>query len=237
MDTPPDIYADAYTYIVIIFAGSGATVFYNLVSGVLRALGDSRTPLYFLILSSLINVGLDLLFIIPFQMGVAGAAYAHGYRTGGFRAALPAVYAAAVSDPQAPPGRLATAQKLVRPAFETGVADGAAVLHTAVGIMVLQKALNSFGSNTIAAYTAASKVEQLATQPLQTLGITMATYCGQNLGAGRIDRIRRGVVRSVQICVVCCLACGLLVVFGGRFFVGCSWKGISRRWWSRRSSI
>ena len=68
-------------------------------------------------------------------------------------------------------------------------------------------------------------MEQLATQPLQTLGITMATYCGQNLGAGRIDRIRRGVVRSVQICVVCCLACGLLVVFGGRFFVGLFLEG------------
>ena len=91
---------------------------------------------------------------------------------------------------------------------------------TAIGVMVLQKAINAFGSTTIAAYTAASKVEMLATQPLQTLGITMATYCGQNLGAGKISRIRRGVVRSLQICAVCCAACALLVVLGGRFFVG-----------------
>ena len=76
MQTPANIYDDAYAYIVVIFAGTGATIFYNLLSGVLRALGDSRTPLYFLILSSVINVALDLVFILVFGMGVAGAAYA-----------------------------------------------------------------------------------------------------------------------------------------------------------------
>ena len=76
MQTPANIYDDAYAYIVVIFAGTGAIIFYNLLSGVLRALGDSRTPLYFLILSSVINVALDLVFILVFGMGVAGAAYA-----------------------------------------------------------------------------------------------------------------------------------------------------------------
>ena len=220
MDTPPDIYRDAHTYILIIFAGTGATVFYNLVSGILRALGDSKTPLYFLILSSLINVGLDLLFVITFRMGVAGAAYA-------------TVIAQVVS------GLLCLVYMLRRYSILRFCLDdwrfrkNWSLLHlkiglpmafqfsiTAIGVMVLQKAINAFGSTTIAAYTAASKVEMLATQPLQTLGITMATYCGQNLGAGKISRIRRGVVRSLQICAVCCAACALLVVLGGRFFVG-----------------
>lgn len=225
MDTPPDIYADAYTYIVIIFAGSGATVFYNLVSGVLRALGDSRTPLYFLILSSLINVGLDLLFIIPFQMGVAGAAYATviAQVVSGLLCLLYMLRRYPILKLRRDDWRLRKSWCVQH--LKLGLPMALQFSITAVGIIVLQKALNSFGSNTIAAYTAASKVEQLATQPLQTLGITMATYCGQNLGAGRIDRIRRGVVRSVQICVVCCLACGLLVVFGGRFFVGLFLEG------------
>ncbi len=225
MDTPSDIYQDAYTYIVIIFAGTGATVFYNLVSGILRALGDSKTPLYFLILSSLINVGLDLLFIITFRMGVAGASYA-------------TVIAQVVS------GLLCLVYMLRRYPILRFCRDDWrfrkewSLLHlkiglpmafqfsiTAIGVMVLQKAINAFGSTTIAAYTAASKVEMLATQPLQTLGITMATYCGQNLGAGKINRIRRGVVRSLQICAVCCAVCGLLVVLGGRFFVGLFLEG------------
>lgn len=225
MQTPANIYEDAYAYIVVIFAGTGATIFYNLLSGVLRALGDSRTPLYFLILSSVINVALDLVFILVFGMGVAGAAYATviAQVVSGLLCLLYMLRRYPILKLRRDDWRLRKSWCVQH--LKLGLPMALQFSITAVGIMVLQKALNSFGSNTIAAYTAASKVEQLATQPLQTLGITMATYCGQNLGAGRIDRIRRGVVRSVQICVVCCLACGLLVVFGGRFFVGLFLEG------------
>ena len=225
LNTPEHIIGDSLSYLRVSFGGLIVVMVYNMLASVLRALGDSRTPLYFLILSSLINVGLDLLFIIPFQMGVAGAAYATviAQVVSGLLCLLYMLRRYPILKLRRDDWRLRKSWCVQH--LKLGLPMALQFSITAVGIMVLQKALNSFGSNTIAAYTAASKVEQLATQPLQTLGITMATYCGQNLGAGRIDRIRRGVVRSVQICVVCCLACGLLVVFGGRFFVGLFLEG------------
>ena len=227
MDTPSDIAGDAYAYIVVIFAGTGASVFYNLLSGILRALGDSKTPLYFLILSSVVNVILDLVFILCFSMGVAGAAWATVVAQV-ISGLLCLVYMAR----RFPILRLRRGdwrprRDLCLLHLKLGLPMALQFSITAVGVMVLQKAINAFGSATVAAYTAASKVEQLTTQPLLTLGVTMATYCGQNLGAGKIRRIREGIVRSLQICAVCCLLCILVVFFGGAFLVGLFLKDIT----------
>ena len=209
MQTPANIYDDAYAYIVVIFAGTGAIIFYNLLSGVLRALGDSRTPLYFLILSSVINVALDLVFILVFGMGVAGAAYA--------------TVAAQVLSGLLCLLYMAKKFPILRFHKSDWAWNGRLVVHhlrlglpmafqfsvTAIGVMILQGAINGFGSSVVAGYTAASKVEQLTTQPMMTFGITMATYGGQNLGAGRLDRIRQGTRRCVEISTVVNLACAV----------------------------
>ena len=219
MQTPANIYDDAYAYIVVIFAGTGAIIFYNLLSGVLRALGDSRTPLYFLILSSVINVALDLVFILVFGMGVAGAAYA--------------TVAAQVLSGLLCLLYMAKKFPILRFHKSDWAWNGRLVVHhlrlglpmafqfsvTAIGVMILQGAINGFGSSVVAGYTAASKVEQLTTQPMMTFGITMATYGGQNLGAGRLDRIRQGTRRCVEISTVVNLACAALVAFLGKYLV------------------
>ena len=213
MNTPADIIDDAYTYIVIIFAGLSTTVFYNMIAGVLRSIGDSKTPLYFLIVASILNIILDLIFILNFKMGVAGAAYATVISQG-ISGLLCLIYTIkrykilhlTKEDFHYKANSIIKLLKLGLPmALQYSI--------TAIGVMVLQSAVNSLGSIVVAAYTAASKVEQLAMQPFKTLGITMATYTGQNLGAGKIDRIKKGVNSGMLLCTICCFASGLLILF------------------------
>lgn len=218
MNTPDNIIEDALTYILIIYAGVGATMYYNMISGILRALGDSKTPLYFLIVSSVLNVGLDLLFIINFQMGAAGAAYATVISQL-VSALLCTIYtkkhypilALRKQDFQFDWIFVCSHLNLGLPmAFQFSV--------TAVGIMILQGALNVFGSTVIAAYTAASKVEMLVTQPFATLGVTMATYCGQNRGANDWYRIRKGMNHCIWMGLISCLmAIGINIFLGHSF--------------------
>ncbi|MBE6023132.1 MAG: MATE family efflux transporter [Cellulosilyticum sp.] len=220
MNTPVDIIDDAYTYIVIIFAGLCTTVLYNMVAGVLRSIGDSKTPLYFLILSAILNVILDLVFILKFQMGVAGAAYATVISQGisGVLCLFYAIKRYKILHLTAEDFRYQSGSiyKLLRLGFPMALQYSI----TAIGIMVLQSAVNSLGSTVVAAYTAASKVEQLALQPFKTLGITMATYTGQNLGAGKMERIKKGVTSGMVICTICCIISGLMIFFLGDALVG-----------------
>ena len=226
LNTPADIINDAYAYLVIIFAGLGATVFYNMIAGILRSIGDSKTPLYFLIVSSIINVVLDLVFILNFNSGVAGAAYATVIAQG--ISGLLCLWVAA---------RRYKILHLSKEDFKyktssilklVGIGLPMALQYsiTAIGCMVLQAAVNSLGSITVAAFTAASKVEQLAMQPFKTLGMTMVTYTGQNLGAGKPDRIKSGVRTGMLICVLCAVISGLgLYFYGGElsgFFISAS---------------
>lgn len=193
MQTPPDLIDYAYDYIVIIFWGLGATVFYNIVSNIVRALGDSVTPLVFLILASAINVGLDFWFIVGLKMGVAGAGLATVVSQ-----LLSAVACLVYMFLRYPVLRIhAKHLKLgwnwsVRH-LVIGLPMAFQFSITAVGVMVQQAALNTLGTPAVTAYTAASKIDNLATQSMFALGATMATYCGQNYGAGEYGRIKKGV--------------------------------------------
>ena len=215
MNTPDDIINDATIYIIIIFAGTCATVFYNMIAGILRSLGDSKTPLYFLILSSILNIILDLFFILNFNMGVRGAAYATVIAQG-ISGILCLLYALK----KYPILRLKKEDWIWDKNFalkhlNVGIPMALQFSITATGVMVLQTALNAFGSTVIAAYTAASKVEQIVTQPGISFGTTMATYCGQNLGAGKYDRIKEGVKKgSIITIMVSIIAAVVLFVFG-----------------------
>jgi putative MATE family efflux protein len=220
MNTPEDIIGDAYNYIIIIFVGICASFFYNLLSGILRALGDSKTPLYFLIIASALNIALDFLFILAFKMGVAGAAVATvvAQAVSGF---LCLIY----MGKKFPILKLNRADWHFDPAFawthlKIGLPMALQFSVTAIGVMILQSALNQFGSTTVAAYTAASKVEIIFTQPMVTLGVTTATFTAQNLGARRYDRIKQGVKISCLLAVGATVLAICAALFLGHFFVG-----------------
>lgn len=232
MNTPSDILDDANLYISIIFAGIIATIFYNLLSSVLRALGDSKTPLIFLIVSSVINIILDLVFVIKFSMGVSGVAYATIISQ-----AVSCVLCFIYIKKRFPILNLDRSdwrieRNTITKLLNIGIPTAFQSSVTAIGVMVIQTAVNNFGSTIVAAFTAASKVEQLATQPALTFGLAMATYTGQNLGAGKIERIRTGIKKCVLLSVVFCIvACVLVIIFGGgltRLFVSGSPDEISQ---------
>ena len=219
MNTPENIFKDANTYITIIFAGIITQAIYNMSAGILRALGDSKTPLYFLIVSSVINVILDLLFIINLKMGVAGAAYATNIAQG-----VSAVLCLIYSYKKFKVLRLKKDNFKVESSYYTkhlkvGIPMGLQFSITAVGIIIVQSAINVFGSVVIASYTASSKVLQLVMQPSISFGVTIANYAGQNLGAGRFDRIKNGMSIMNLVSIVTSLIAGAVLIFFGKYFV------------------
>lgn len=211
MRTPPNIIDDALRYITIIYYGSFATCFYNTMASILRSFGDSKTPLCFLIIASLLNIGLDLSFVINFKMGIQGVAYATVLAqmiAGG----CCLIYS----------WRKYASLHLKRSDFTFDFKFYQAHINialpmalqfsiTSIGFIVVQGALNTFGSATIAAYTAAGKIEQFVLLPFSTFGVTMATFAAQNLGAKQIKRIQIGVK---QICIfsVCTAIFGAILV-------------------------
>lgn len=201
MNTPPEFMERSYHYMMIIFAGIGATVAYNLLASILRALGDSKTPLYFLILSSILNVVLDIVFIAVFHMDVEGAAWATVISQG-VSALLCLIYMARrypilrfeKSDWKTEKWMLRQHLYISLPmAFQFSI--------TAVGGILVQGSLNTLGAQAVTAFTAGNKLEQVFQQPLVSLGVAMATYCGQNLGAKKYARIREGVKKSAFLSI------------------------------------
>lgn len=199
MNTPDDIYDMARTYILIICCGMVFTILYNLAASVLRAIGNSKVPLYFLILSALLNVALDIVFIMGFKWGVAGAAIATVIAQGvsGF---LCLIFLLTKIDFL----KLKTEHFRLDPIgavnqLKIGVPMALQFSITAIGTMMVQAALNMLGSTVVAAYTAACKVEQLVTQAFQAMGATMATYSAQNWGIHSLERLRRGQKTAMWI--------------------------------------
>ena len=193
MDTPAEIYRDSYHYIFIIFMGIPATYLYNLLSSIIRSLGDSKTPVYFLALSSVLNIVLDVVLILHTDLGVAGAAVAT-VASQGVSGLACLVYVRLrfpilrLSREEGKPDAAAGRDLLVM-----GVPMGLQYSITAIGSIVLQSAVNGLGSLYVAAVAAGSKLCQLLACPYDAMGTAMATYCGQNAGAGKLDRLGRGV--------------------------------------------
>lgn len=201
INTPEEIFQDAYDYIVVIFIGIFSCVLYNMIACLLRALGDSKTPLYFLLISSFLNIGLDYLCIATFGWGVAGAAWATVFSQ--FLSGILCLIYVKVKYPILHVKRsdFSWNTRFAWKHLAIGLPMALQFSITAIGCIILQGALNLFGKDTIAAYTAANKVEQLVTVPAGSFGVTMANYAGQNLGANRIDRIKEGVRKSCIITV------------------------------------
>lgn len=202
MQTPSDIIDLAYNYIVVIFGGICVTMMYNLMAGILRAMGDSRTPLYFLIIASVINIGLDLLFIIVFDAGVAGAGWATVISQG-ISGVLCIIYMKK-NYPilQFEKGELNFSVRRLLSIAKISVPMGLQFSITAIGSILLQSAVNSLGKVCVAAVTAAGKMQNIVVAPMETLGITMATYAGQNYGAGKVPRITQGMHRGFAVGII-----------------------------------
>lgn len=227
MNTPENIFHDAYVYIVILFGGMFAPIYYNMISSIIRALGDAKTPLYFLIISSLLNIFMDYYSIVYLNMGVVGAALATVLAQ-----FISAVLCTIYCYYKFPILRLHKSDFIFDPFFarihlNVGIPMALQFSITAIGTVVLQGALNVFGSDYIAAFTAASKVEGLVAQSFLALGVTMANYCGQNRGAHEYARIKKGVKIAVIMVLVCSLLSILINVYGGQFFMSLFMEGES----------
>ena len=220
MNTPQDCFQEAYDYIVVIFAGIPFLLLYNLLSGYLRSLGDSRTPLFFLVLSSLLNVALDLLFILVFRMGVLGASLATVVSQGVSGVLCLLWIAARVPVLHISREEWTPRPRRMRVLCTYGVPMGLQYSITAIGCVVLQVAVNSLGSVAVAAMTASSKVLNFLACPFDALGSTMATYGAQNVGASRYDRLNRGVFAASAMGFVYSVAAFIVAWCFGRVLTG-----------------
>ena len=192
-NTPADIIDLADIYIRTIFAGIPFTLLYNVTSALMRALGDSKRPLYFLLVASVLNIGLDLACIILFNMGVFGAAFATVFSqaVAGIGSLIYIMRHYPELRWNKEEGRISAPHCAKLCAM--GLPMGLQCSITAIGSVVLQGAVNGLGSDIVAAQTAGEKIRQMFTLPMESVGMAMATYVGQNHGAGRTDRVRQGI--------------------------------------------
>jgi putative MATE family efflux protein len=211
--TPPEILDEAYSYIIIIYYGLFSMMLFNLCSNIMRSVGDSRTPLYCLMIACTINVTLDLVFILGFQTGVSGAAFAtvisqlfSGFLCVLFMRRLPVLRISLHDFRQITKTDILTHLKMAFPmGFQMSI--------IAIGTVTVQFALNGLGTLAVAAFTAGQRIDQFATLPLSSFGAAMVTYSAQNYGAQKIDRIRKGVA-------YCCLmSCSFALVMGVLYFI------------------
>jgi putative MATE family efflux protein len=211
MKTSDEIFPYAYNYIMVIYGGLGASMFYNLFSNILRAIGDSKTPLYFLIMASVFNVGLDLLFIMQFHMGVAGAGYATVISQG-----LSAVACAIYTFHKYPVLKFKLSDlkpnwAILKKELYLGLPMAFQFSLISVGLLFVQSTLNILGNVYVIAFTAASKIDIIACQFMLSTGTAMAVYVGQNYGAKNYARIKEGVRACIFLSVVGSIIFGILV--------------------------
>lgn len=219
MHTPPEIIEGAYNFIIIIFGGIVVSMLFNLFSNVMRALGDSRTPLIFLAIASIINIILDFVFILRFSMGVEGAAWATTISQ-----AISAILCFIYIMRKMPILKLHRSdwhltKKIIWAHLRMGVPMAFQNSIIAIGAITIQFALNNLGEVSVAAYTAAQKIDILAIQPMMSFGITMATFVAQNYGAGKIERIRIGIKQCSIISVGFSIIVGLFNILAGHFMI------------------
>lgn len=193
LNTPDTIVDEAMSYFRVILIGMTFSMLYNVVSGILRAIGDTVTPLCFLVFSALCNVGLDLLFIRSFHMGVSGAALATIISQGlSFLLCLVYMW---MKYPILRFGMkdLVLQKTLVAEMLSTGISMGFMISFINIGSVALQTAINTFGENIIVSHTAARKITEIFMMPFSVFSAAMATFAGQNMGAGRLDRVKVGM--------------------------------------------
>lgn len=220
MNTPEDIYEYAYEYLIVIFIGIPTNYLYNLFSCAIRALGDSKAPVLFLVVSSVVNIALDLVLILVIPMGVAGAAWATviSQLVSGLLAVFYMIAKVDVLRIQRDEWKFKG--YYVRILLTMGVPMGLQYSITAIGSLVLTTAVNGLGSAYVAAQTAAGRVSNFICTPYDALGSTMATYGGQNVGAKKLDRLNKGLKSASLLGVVYSLLALVILVLWGRSLAG-----------------
>ncbi len=215
LQTPEEILDDALAYLMIIFWGTGASVMFNLASNMMRALGDSKHPLYFLILACGVNIVLDYVFIRYFHMGVAGAGIATVIAQ--LLSGICCFWYIGKKIPQLQISKddMIMAKSELRRHFVIAMPMAFQMSIIAIGALILQFALNGLGAVAVAAYTAAQKIASIASMPMNSLGITMSTYAAQNYGAGKIQRIKKGVFQCIMISVGFSILMSFVNIFAG----------------------
>lgn len=217
MNTPADIIDGAFAYIFVIFLGIPVTFLYNMLAGIIRSLGDSRTPVYFLLLSSLLNIFLDLFTILGLGMGVDGPAWATVISQG-----ISGVLCLFYMIRHYPILKMDREERkpdwaMMKVLCAMGIPMGLQYSITAIGSVVLQTAVNSLGSMAVAAVAAGSKVTMFFCCPFDALGGTMATYAGQNVGAGKMDRVKDGVRSACIIGIIYSVAAFAVLLLAGKY--------------------
>ena len=218
MHTPEDVLEYAYEYILVIFLGIPVTYMYNLLSGIIRALGDSKHPVQFLIIASVVNIGLDLLFIIPLNMGIAGAALATviSQALAGIMCLVFIIRKIEILHLSKEDWALDGSHFLIL--LNMGLPMGLQYSITAIGSVILQTAINGLGVDAAAAVTTASKVGMFFCIPFDALGSTMATDGGQNVGAKKLDHLQQGLTAAIKLGVAYSLIAFVVLYFFGRTF-------------------
>lgn len=223
MRVPADIFDMSKEYITVICAGMFSSIFYGIVSGILRAIGNSKAPLYFLIVAAFLNIILDFLFIADFKMGVAGAALATiiSQVVSGLLSLIYIIKKVEIlrMSKRHWKFRWSCCKRQIR----IGIPMALQFSITAFGTMITQTALNTFGSTMVASFIVAGKVEQIVTQPFDAMGVTVATYCAQNWGIHNLDRVKKGTkiaaVTAIIYSVFVFLIVNPLVPYAVRIFV------------------
>lgn len=216
MRTPDEILGEAYLYIFIIFLGIPVTFLYNATAGIIRALGDSRTPLIFLVLASVVNIVLDIVTIVFLHFDVNGPAYATVFSQG--ISGILCVFYMIRKFPELRLSReeLSPSGRLCKNLLWNGVPMGLQYSITAIGSVILQTAVNTLGAVAVASVTAGQKVIMFFSCVFDALGGTMATWAGQNTGAGKYDRVKEGVFAAMKMGSAWSITAFLiLLLFGG----------------------
>ena len=218
--TPAEAYDMALTYLLVIFAGLIGSFGYNINAGILQGLGDSKTPLLFLAIACIINIILDLVFVLVFNWAVFGVAFA-------------TVIAQAVSWVfgvvyinrkydfiKIRPLHIIIEKDLLRRVLRLGIPSGIQQCQLAVAVLVLQALINGFGTEFAAGFSAANKIDTFAFMPIDSFALALTTYVGQNVGAGKLDRVEKGVRETLILCVVVCIVMTALVIPNANLLLG-----------------
>lgn len=217
MDTPEDVLEPAILYIRIYYVGTIGNLIYNVGSGILRAVGDSRRPLYFLIASCFTNILLDLLLIVFLDLGVAGAALATIFSQA-LSAVLVILVLVRVDDMhRLNLRRIRIDRKMLHRIIRIGFPAGLQSVMYSLSNIIIQAAINGLGTDTVAAWTVYGKMDALFWMTISSFGIAITTFAGQNFGAGKMDRVRKGIRSCLGMCFAATILISIVLRFGGHF--------------------
>ena len=215
LNIPADVLPDAQKYLNIYLCGFIVFFGFNGTSAILRGLGDSKTPLYFLVASTLINIVLDLLFIIIFKMGVEGAAYATILAQGGVYVVM-VLYLNKTHDIiKFSFLNMKFDKKIFMESLRIGLPSGLQTTFVALGMMALMGIVSGFGTDVLAAYSAAGRIDMMAVLPAMAFSTALSTFVGQNLGANKIERVKKGFYATLKLTIIGALIVTIFTSFFG----------------------